>query len=97
MRAERQALRRERDAVAALAAAKKERKRKRIRAAKDALKKAQADLQEVIARIHREAKAAAGLRYPEPDDLDRTRSHVGPGEALVLRVCLPETQLASRV
>ncbi|MFI5402073.1 MAG: tetratricopeptide repeat protein [Planctomycetota bacterium] len=58
------------------------------------LESAQARLQEVIARIQRQAKAAAGVVYPEADSLEAIRGRVREGEALVLYGLFPEASVA---
>ncbi len=49
-------------------------------------------LRDAIARIQREAKAAADVLYPRADSLDEIRGRLRPGEALVLYgLCLEES------
>ncbi len=56
----------------------------RIRTAAADLRAARAAVADVVERIQREAKAAASLLYPRPDDLAAVRGRLGAGEALVL-------------
>jgi len=60
----------------------------------EALQKAQSKVLEIAQRIQREAKHAAALVYPKPDNVAQIRSALGPGETLVLYKVLPEQVVA---
>jgi CHAT domain-containing protein len=64
------------------------------RHSKAELEGAQAKVQDVIAKIQRQAKAAANVVYPEADSLERIRGRVREGEALVLYGLLPDASVA---
>jgi hypothetical protein len=81
---EREARARERAAAAALQRAIGAGDRARAKGCREEFDRAQAGLEEAIARIQREAKAAAELAYGRVDPLDDVRARMRPGEALVL-------------
>ncbi len=55
-----------------------------VRARRAPLEKARADVQAVVDRIQREAKAGADLVYPRPDALRDLQGRLAQGDALVL-------------
>ncbi|MHC4137291.1 MAG: CHAT domain-containing tetratricopeptide repeat protein [Planctomycetota bacterium] len=69
-------------------------KRKEIRAARTALQAAHKKLLEVVAKIQREAKAAANVVYPEADPLERIRVRLSGNEAMILYALMSEEAVA---
>ncbi len=84
----------EKDALTAYREARRTQDFSKTRAAAGRLEMARAALDEVVARIRREAKAAASLVYPEPADLPALQKTLRAEEALVLYALLPDDAVA---
>jgi len=69
-------------------------KREETRAARASLEAARGKLLDVVAKIQREAKAAANVVYPKADPLKEIRATLAGNEALVLYALLSEEAVA---
>jgi len=83
LRAELAAQARERGAQKALEQATRAKKRRAIKAARRELAAAHDAVREVVARIQRSQKAAAGVLYPKPATLAEIQAALRPGEGYV--------------